>query len=320
MTMTSQQPFAAFAHRLIDYAGLFPPAALPLDLALANYAAYQDRPQHWMLGRFVLPAARLAELDRARMAPFTFDNPLELVLISRDLVADLPAMQQFRNAWRGRATLAAVETRFSDGVDFAETIALNDRLLSEAGLSLPIFYELPFDARWDARLGDVVTALADFTTQYLQYRPGFKLRCGGEHVDHVPSPLQVARAINLCRDGGVTLKCTAGLHQPFRHYDATLQLWAHGFVNVFAGGVLAAVHRLDNSVLSDIIADDNPASFTFDGERLAWNDLAAGADQIAYQRDRFLLGFGSCSFDEPLEAVTVAGWLADPTAAVDEEA
>src|SRR5436190_17389433 len=47
---------------VIDYAGLFPPAKLPLDQALRNYARYRHEPEGWMLGRFVCPASRLVEL------------------------------------------------------------------------------------------------------------------------------------------------------------------------------------------------------------------------------------------------------------------
>src|SRR5271166_5986544 len=52
----------ALMTNVIDYAGLFPPAQLPLDQALRNYASYREGPDAWMLGRFVCPAAKLAEL------------------------------------------------------------------------------------------------------------------------------------------------------------------------------------------------------------------------------------------------------------------
>lgn len=42
--------------RLIDYAGLFPPAALPMAEAVRKYAAYRAGEYAWMLGRFVVPA------------------------------------------------------------------------------------------------------------------------------------------------------------------------------------------------------------------------------------------------------------------------
>src|SRR5258708_29266348 len=47
---------------LIDYAGLFPPAALDMPEAVSNYRAYRSGPHAWMLGRFVVPAARVADV------------------------------------------------------------------------------------------------------------------------------------------------------------------------------------------------------------------------------------------------------------------
>ena len=48
---------------LIDYAGMFPPAALDLATAARNYADYRAGGHAWMLGRFIVPAARLDEVD-----------------------------------------------------------------------------------------------------------------------------------------------------------------------------------------------------------------------------------------------------------------
>lgn len=47
---------------LVDYAGLFPPAALPLDKAVANYQSYRQGEFAWALGRFVVPAAKLKDV------------------------------------------------------------------------------------------------------------------------------------------------------------------------------------------------------------------------------------------------------------------
>lgn len=46
----------------IDYAGLFPPAWLPLAQAAANYESYRRSPQQWMLGRFVGAASAVDQL------------------------------------------------------------------------------------------------------------------------------------------------------------------------------------------------------------------------------------------------------------------
>src|SRR6478752_2125835 len=48
--------------RLVDYAGLFPPAELSMPDATARYASYLHSSDAWMLGRFVVPLERLDEL------------------------------------------------------------------------------------------------------------------------------------------------------------------------------------------------------------------------------------------------------------------
>jgi len=51
----------ALVSNLIDYAGLYPPAGLPLEEVLARYGRYRSSPECWMLNRLVLPASKLAE-------------------------------------------------------------------------------------------------------------------------------------------------------------------------------------------------------------------------------------------------------------------
>jgi hypothetical protein len=48
---------------LIDYAGMFPPASLDMAQAARNYEAYRSGPHSWALGRFIVPSARLNEVD-----------------------------------------------------------------------------------------------------------------------------------------------------------------------------------------------------------------------------------------------------------------
>jgi hypothetical protein len=52
----------ALLEGLIDYAGLFPPAALSMQNAVRNYARYREGEHAWALGRFVVPADRAAEV------------------------------------------------------------------------------------------------------------------------------------------------------------------------------------------------------------------------------------------------------------------
>ncbi len=52
----------ALLERLIDHAALFPPASMPMAEALAEDRRARESKHAWMLGRFVVPASRLAEL------------------------------------------------------------------------------------------------------------------------------------------------------------------------------------------------------------------------------------------------------------------
>ena len=70
----------ALLSQAIDYAGLFPPADLPLDQALQNQAAYVRSPDRWMLGAFILPVAKFADA-RAQLAQFDSQHPLEISVL-----------------------------------------------------------------------------------------------------------------------------------------------------------------------------------------------------------------------------------------------
>src|SRR5581483_11690520 len=64
---------------VIDYAGLFPPAQLPFESAFSSYLRYRDGPHAWLLGRFVVPAARLDELVRLADSAFgEIASPIEV--------------------------------------------------------------------------------------------------------------------------------------------------------------------------------------------------------------------------------------------------
>ncbi len=61
----------ALLGNLIDYAGIFPPASLSLESAIANYDRYRNGENGWMLGRFVIPADQLDKLPASVDYPFS---------------------------------------------------------------------------------------------------------------------------------------------------------------------------------------------------------------------------------------------------------
>ncbi len=60
----------ALLTNLIDYAGLFPPAALSREVAIANYDRYRSGQHAWMLGRFVISAAQVDSVPESLNFPF----------------------------------------------------------------------------------------------------------------------------------------------------------------------------------------------------------------------------------------------------------
>lgn len=77
-----KQSLRVLLESLIDYAGLFPPAGLPMGEAVANYDRYRRGPDAWMLGRFVVPLARVGEV------PADFPKS---VLVTTEELETLPA-------------------------------------------------------------------------------------------------------------------------------------------------------------------------------------------------------------------------------------
>ena len=83
----------------------------------------------------------------------------------------------------------------------------------------------------------------------------------------------------------------------------------HGFLNVFAAGVLFREHWFNAAKMRDILEDERSESFRFDAEGFAWCDLRIATEEIAGHRQS-ITGFGSCSFDAPRGDLRRLGLLA----------
>src|SRR5881394_2271455 len=111
-----------FCNKMIDYAGLFPPASLNLAQAFNNYIMYLDSNHKWMLSRFIIPAKKLGELTEL-MNKMKYSDELILpfsVLGSGGDTADEFAVNfeqdlryiiEFQNKLGSRVTTNAYETK-----------------------------------------------------------------------------------------------------------------------------------------------------------------------------------------------------------------
>lgn len=299
----------SFMSGLIDYAGLYPPANLALTPAIQNYARYINCDDRWMLARFIIAAGRLTELNESLMALFSTESPLFLSVICPHVQTNLNLITEFKTKYGNKVSLDIIEAKLPDD-GFVEPYLVGvEAAIEKSGLALRPFYELTFNEQWDNRLESTIQALARHNDKGTETAVGFKLRCGGVEAHMFPSPAQVSRAIILCRDYQVTMKATAGLHHPVRHFNTSVNTKMHGFLNVFGGGMLAHVHQLNMAELQTIIAEENPAAFTFSTDTFAWHNLAINADQMQVLRQTGLSSYGSCSFDEPREDLQKIGVL-----------
>ena len=314
----------AFLTGLIDYAGLFPPARLPLDEAVPNFAAYRQAADAWMLSRFICPAARLDGL-RAYTDLFEPGRPFPVSVLGsggsdaetflRAFRADLEATAACEAAHDGRVRAGLYEVRCPDvvaeaGADaVAELLLRINEALAASDVAFEWFHlEAAFVGDWRETVRGAVTALARHDADGGPTF-GFKVRCGGVTPDAFPTPEQIAFVLATCRDARVPFKATAGLHHPVRHYDRQIEVMMHGFLNVFGAGVLAHALDLSEAALRQVLRTESLKAFTFDEAGFAFQDLRISAEQVARARKEFAMSYGSCSFDEPREDLRAARML-----------
>lgn len=308
----------ALFDRLVDYAGLFPPASLPLAEAVVEYRALLDRSDAGLLGRFIVPASRLDELT-VFLRLFSVSRPLRLALLAPpgphapDMGAAVAYARvtgdAFVDASGGRVRIECFETRASEReLDVPATLAASLRRAAESATPRPVYAELPFARRPE----DAFAALERIADVRAEGHPllAAKVRCGGEGPDDVPSTATLARFLARCAALDIPFKATAGLHHPLRH-ERTDGGTAHGFLNVFAAAVLARSGRLDPATIARVIEERDPAAFSLSDGGISWQGRSASADATALARSGFAHAFGSCSFDEPTDDLRALGWL-DP--------
>jgi len=294
---------------LVDYAGLFPPAVLSMSAAVRQYAHYRASGAGWVLGRFVCPAADLAQFSEIAEPLLPRDAgaiPWRLSVIgSGDIAADLLAIAAFNERHR---------------VCFEECGAIVDVLEVKAGstdqiaairqqvpTTMTAYVEVPLDTSMDR----LFAALAAHGLRA-------KIRTGGVTAAAFPLADAIVAFLRACLTHDVTAKATAGLHHPLRgSYRLTYDTDAatgrmYGFLNVF----LAAALLLDGGTDAEALALLEVAdAATLDWQELhvTWQSPARLVTLSRYTlqqvRERLMVSFGSCSFTEPVEELRAYGWL-----------
>ena len=286
----------AFLSNLIDYAGLFPPASLGMHEAVQAYASYISGHDSDLLGRFVLPFARLDEFAESAAAVLprgTSSDPWRVSLIAgSDLAAVRDSALHFNcSHWKesemGHAVCDSIETPVADAEGV--TTALS---------STPEFFQLFLEVPLAKDPTPVISAIAGT-------RAFAKMRTGGVTPEAIPRSSDVIRFMQACRFHGVRFKATAGLHHALRaEYPLTYELAAprgemFGYLNVFLAAAFLDAGSGEEDLVR-ILEEGDASAFRFDDDGVTWHDTHLSVEQLQHARERFALSYGSCSFTEPV--------------------
>jgi hypothetical protein len=286
----------------IDYAGLFPPARLEMGAAVRRYAEHRSGPQAWMLGRFVVPAARLDELAaeaRGRL-PGTPDTPWQLsALAGEDPAA---AVESIVTAGAGSTGDAGMQ------VDSVEMKAARVEDIEHALHVVPDDLELFFELPHAEDPTPLIEALAGT-------RGRAKIRTGGTTPEVFPTSRQLARFIAACASAQVPFKATAGLHHAVRgsyrltYEEDSASGTMFGFLNLFLAASFAVARGLDETALQPLLDEGDPAAMVFDADGAEWRGQRLTIAELEQARRTSVLSYGSCSFSEPVEELEALGLL-----------
>jgi hypothetical protein len=290
----------ALLRESIDYAGLFPPAGLSMAQAVANYGSYLNGPHAWALGRFVVPASRLGDMERAGAGGLPPHRWRVAALLGGDPARDLEAIGEFNCLHvadgAGMAMVDVVEAK-------AESPEAVKQLLSRVPSGLQPYVEIPLSR-------DPVPLAAAVA------RAGgrLKVRTGGVSAEAFPAAADLAGFLRAARDAGVPFKATAGLHHPLRaEYRLTYEPGSacgtmFGFLNLFLAAAFVDA-GLDDAAAERLLEERDRAAFSFDADGVEWRGHRLDLDRIRRARESTIISFGSCSFTEPIDDLHSLGLL-----------
>jgi hypothetical protein len=282
---------------LVDYAGLFPPASETMAQAVDAYALYLASADREILGRFIVPVARLAEFESVAREYFPSapeSEPWRLsVLVSGDIRAAAAEMLAFNKrheplAESGNAVIETAELKAQSADEIT-------RQCSELPASFTPYVEIPVGPG----VNDLVRVIGVAGARA-------KIRTGGTTVDAFPSSEDIVAFMVSCKQFNVPFKATAGLHHPLRgNYRLTYESGSaqgsmYGYLNVFMAAAL--VYRgLPEKQALDVLDETDSAAFSFTESAIEWRGLQIVADEMRAVRENFANSFGSCSFREPVD-------------------
>lgn len=283
---------------IVDYAGLFPPSLVSMKEAAANYASYRAGAHAWMLGRFVVPVARLSEFLEAAEEHLADGDPWRLsVLAGEDIGSTIRDIKLFNAQNAGRTVCDSLEVKANTVSKIENTVA-----------ALPEDLTTYFEISTGENFADLMATLA------IRHQRA-KIRTGGTTREDFPPTREIVRFVRTCTAANVPFKATAGLHHPIRCYrpltyaaDAPKGTM-HGFLNtLLMTGYARDSYRV--ALLEELMEEEFDEAFAFRDDGVGWRgEYFLSAGQLELLRKKGMISFGSCSFTEPVEDLQGLGLL-----------
>ncbi len=295
-----KDPVRSLLTGAIDYAGLFPPAGLPMSEAVINYATYRNSNYNWMLGAFVVPSVQLGEFIENAGDFISRDGSSAWrlsVLAGEDINQSIREIKEFVAEYGPGVVVDSIEVRANTVSKIENTVLL-----------LPAGTKAYFELSLGKNFADLLAKVA-MTGQFA------KIRTGGVTPGAFPRSDEVIRFVRSCLAANVPFKATAGLHHPIRcfrplTYEANSPKGTmHGFLNLFLMTGFAR-EGFRTSLLEDLMEEEFDEVFRFGDQTLSWRgEYRLNLWQIEALRKKGIHSFGSCSFDEPIADLQKLGVL-----------
>jgi hypothetical protein len=322
---------------IIDYAGLFPPAALTSGDAVREFFAQsQDAELKWLFRRFVLPFAPVSRCQ-------------EIIAGLAQAVVEV-GQSSLPASWGGRipvsVLLASFEASNLENLDayssalvaatssFQHGLQLMVKASGSAGMIFAVEsveWALPLDdERWNhqhtAAARGALSALRNSTPNlkiYIEavwqnWSPSVlsrmkdlvcddaltfcKIRTGGLTAASIPPPAQLARILADLVGAEISFKCTAGLHSALYETSPRFGFDMHGFVNLICATAGLSAGLKEQEIVPLLVLRQADQLIAGLEEKLG--NTTGGA----LSRARHTMhSFGSCSVVEPRDSLKLIG-------------
>ncbi len=254
--------------------------------AVAEYEQHRQASDSWALGRFVVPLSRWNELESC-VSKLPVGEPWSVSVLAAP--TDARRIRDIRGS-DPRLLVHVVECKAATVDEVASVAEL-------VGSGMDVFVEV-----------NVLVDLDAMTAALKHAGAAAKIRTGGVTPDAFPSSRQVLSFLRACLRAGIRFKATAGLHHAVRgEYRLTYEPvppigTMFGFLNIAVAAAFLWSGRDDDTVLA-VLEERVPEAFEFSDVGVSWRGQRLARYELDQARAKFFVGFGSCSFSEPMAEV-----------------